>query len=240
MRTGIVLSGGGARGIAHLGVLQALEEKRGRPAIISGTSSGALIGALYASGKSPSEILTLIKSHAHSNLAAALFLPGGLFSSKGLQNLLETIIPIDNFEALSIPLFVTATDLISGTVIRCHKGKLHAALLGSAAIPGVFNPVPLDSYMLADGGIMDNLPVKCIHGLCEEIIGVHVNKFLLKKGGWNRSQVIERAFHLAISRNITESAALCDRVIEPDLSAYSIFDIKHADELFSIGYKSVF
>lgn len=239
MRIGLVLSGGGARGIAHLGALKALEEMKIRISVISGVSSGALIGALYASGKSPVEILELVRSHEHTNLVSAFFLPGSLFSSKGLRSLLESVFPVDDFSTLSMPLYVSATDLISGTTACLSTGKLHNALMGSAAIPGLFDPVPLNNYKLVDGGILDNFPVKCIRGLCDKIIGVHVNKYYLNPEKWSRSEIIERSFHLAIAKGVSENGKLCDLLIEPDLSAYSIFAMKYADQLFTIGYRSV-
>src|SRR5665213_2359814 len=112
--TGIVLSGGGARGIAHLGVLHGLNEMDIFPGVISGVSAGAIIGALYAAGRSPAEILGIIKKHASTSLVAMLVFPGGLFSRAGLKQILTDEIPGDSFESLDIRLFVTATDIDGG------------------------------------------------------------------------------------------------------------------------------
>jgi NTE family protein len=240
MRVGVVFSGGGARGIAHLGGLQALEELGIRPAMISGVSAGALIGALYAAGKSPGEILEMIKQQSHSSLAAAMLFPGGLFSYKGLRNLLKSVIPSDDFADLKIPLTVTATDLVTGTSVRFSQGNnLYDVLLGSAAVPGLFDPVKVDNHQLADGGILDNLPVVCIRDSCDKVLGIHVNKFYEGAEKLNRLQVIDRCFHLAIGPGVAANAMLCDLLVEPDTSGCTIFDTQKAGQLFTAGYKAM-
>jgi len=239
MRIGVVFSGGGARGIAHLGGLQALEELGIRPAMISGVSAGALIGALYAAGKSPMEILEMIKQQSHSSLAAAILFPGGLFSYKGLRNLLKSVIPSDDFADLKIPLTVTATELATGTSVRFSQGSLYDVLLGSAAIPGLFDPVKVGNCHLVDGGVLDNLPVACIRESCDKVLGIHVNKFNKGAEKLTRPQVIDRCFHLAIAPGVAANAMLCDLLVEPDTSGCTIFDTQKASQLFTAGYKAI-
>lgn len=239
MRIGVVFSGGGARGIAHLGGLQALGELGIRPAVLSGVSAGALIGALYAAGKSPMEILEMIKQQSRSSLAAAILFPGGLFSHKGLQSLLRSAIPSDDFADLKIPLTVTATDLVTGTSVRFSQGSMYDVLLGSAAVPGLFDPVKVGNCHLVDGGVLDNLPVACIRDSCDKVLGIHVNKFYESAENLTRPQVIDRCFHLAISPGVTANAMLCDLLVEPDTSGCTIFNTQNASHLFASGYKAM-
>jgi len=119
--TGTVLSGGGARGIANLGVLKGLNELGIIPGAISAVSSGAIIAALYAAGYSQNEILEMIKEHASSSVAAMILFPGGLFSPSSLRQILTSAIPEDSFEAPHVPLSVTATDISLGTMVVCSN-----------------------------------------------------------------------------------------------------------------------
>jgi len=238
MKIGLVLSGGGARGVAHIGLLKGLEELGIRPDVISGASSGALVGALYAAGNSPEQILELVKAHSSSNMIMMVF--DGLFSALGLKRILESATPENNFESLSIPLFITATDINAGLAIAFSEGPLHELLIASSAIPGLFTPVKYAHHYLADGGVMDNLPVHCIRQQCNKIIGSHVNKpgtdNFRKK---SRLEVMERCFHLAIANTVNSSALLCDQLIEPELRRYTMFEMKYADQIFKAGYRSV-
>lgn len=237
---GIVLSGGGARGIAHLGVLQALEELDNKPEIISGVSSGAIIAALYAAGYSPKEILKMVMERVSFSTALTIFSPGGLFSPGSIRQIMAEAMPKDSFASLRIPLYITATDIITGAPATFSTGKLFDAVVGSATIPGLFGPVKAGRKLLVDGGIMDNLPADCIKDKCLRLIGSHVNKHLkLGSAQMNRVQVLDRCFHLAIVRSVVANAALCDVLIEPPLERFHLFDAEHANRIFKIGYRAV-
>ena len=109
-KTGIVLSGGGVRGFAHLGLLQVLEELEIKPDAISGVSAGAIVGALYATGHSPEKIRDILKNNSYFGWSSFHINKDGFFSMKALRKLLETCIPVDSFESLHKQLFITATD----------------------------------------------------------------------------------------------------------------------------------
>ncbi|CAN5356604.1 patatin-like phospholipase family protein [soil metagenome] len=240
MKIGIVLSGGGARGIAHLGVLQGLTELGIQPSIISGVSSGALVGALFAAGHSPKEILAIVKKNASPGLARMIIFSGGLFSAGGIKQIAKVTMPGDDFSKLHIPLYVTATDINSGTSATFSQGPLYDVLIGSSSIPPLFAPLKNRRQHLLDGGILNNLPVECISGKCDRIIGSHVNKLYPEKAGkLTRLQILDRSFHLAIADKVAINAALCDLFIEPPLRAYSMFDVKHADQIFKTGYQTI-
>jgi NTE family protein len=239
MKIGLVLSGGGTRGMAHLGVLQALEELGAQPSVISGTSSGALLGALYAAGNPPKEILKMVKAHSSSSLIKMFIAPGGLFSASGLMDILRSAIPANDFAKLAIPLFITATDMAGGQTVTFSEGALYDVLIGASSIPGLFTPVKHGSQYLVDGGVMNNFPVECIRHKCDKVIGSHVNKiYSYQRKSLNRMQILDRCFHLAASGAVAEQAKHCDVLIEPDLSGYSMFEMTHANKVFKIGYKA--
>jgi len=238
-KIGLVLSGGGARAIAHLGVLDGLDQIGLKPNVISGVSAGAIIGALYAAKNSPKQILEIIKKHTSSSLALMLLSSGGLFTASGLKQILSAAIPANNFESLSIPLFVTATDIASGTSITYSKGPLHNVLIGSSSVPVLFTPQKHGKQYLVDGGVLNNFPAGCIQEKCDKMIGSHVNNLSGHNRQLDRLHVFDRCFHMAIENTVKLNAVLCDVLIEPALARYSMFDTKHADKIFKAGHHAV-
>jgi NTE family protein len=240
VKIGLVLSGGGARGVAHIGVLRALNDLGIRPAIISGVSSGALVGALYCAHYSPARILGLVQAHASSSLVKMMFMPGGLFSSAGIRQIITSLIPEDDFEHLSTPLIITATDINQNESVAFEKGTLHQIVTASCSIPGIFNPIYYEGRCLVDGGILNNLPVSCIKDRCDSVIGVHVNKLYVDDcRSVGRAALIDKCIHLAVSVNVAANISQCDVFIEPDLHHHSMFDLKDAEAMYEAGYKSV-
>jgi NTE family protein len=237
MVTGLVLSGGGARGVAHLGVLKALDEKGVSIGQISGTSAGAIIGALYAYGYKPDEILDIIaKTSFFSSLKFAWTLKG-LLSLTGLNDVLLKHIPENSFEILKIPLTVCATDIKRGRVEYFSKGELIPAILSSSCVPAVFDPYRFNGQLYLDGGILDNLPVKPIYDHCDVIIGSHCNFINSEFDVKNFRSVIERSLLMAINGNTGISKTLCDVLIEPpEIGKFSGFDLSRAKEMFDISY----
>jgi NTE family protein len=128
LKIGLVLSGGGARGIAHIGVLQGLEEIGIKPDLISAVSSGALVGVVYAAGYTPAKILEIVKEYSSPGFIKRIRHPGGLFSQEGIHELLKTMIPGNDFADLKIPLFVTATDINNNKPVVFFKWAFDDAL----------------------------------------------------------------------------------------------------------------
>jgi NTE family protein len=237
VKIGLVLSGGGARGIAHLGVLRALEEHEVKFSCVSGTSVGAIIGALYSQGMRPRDILEAIQqTRVLRNLRPAWTLRG-LLSMESIQSLLVQLIPHNTFEALQLPLTVAATDLEAGRAHHFTQGALIPALLASSCVPGMFNPVILNGTTYVDGGITDNFPVKAIRSHCDFIVGLHCNPIVQSPQARNFRNVLERTLLLAINSNATVSKGFCDIVIEPPLlGTFSTFELPRARELEELGY----
>ena len=234
----MVLSGGGARCAAHLGVLKALDELGIKVAAVSGVSAGAIVGALYAAGNTPDVILSVLKNIAYFGIAEFAWFKNGLFTMNALRNTLGDMIAQDSFEDLDIPFYVTATDITCGKAIVFSKGELFSMIIASSSIPVIFEPVFYDDSRLVDGGILDNLPVEPLAGKCDVIIGSHVNKLYngVRLDGLSNISLIEHCFHMAIANTVMQNAGRCDVFIEPLLSGHRMFDMKHADEIFKIGY----
>ena len=238
---GYVLSGGGARGFAHLGLLKLLEELQIKPAAIAGTSAGAIVGVLYAAGKGPEEILALMKNNSYFGWGNILWNRSGFFSMSMLQKLLKETVVKDDFDALKIPLFIAATDLNKGESIIFSKGKLFQPVIASASVPVVFEPVLMDDKMLVDGGLLNNFPVEPLESICDVIIGSYVNRMedgIAKTSVFRSFNIIERCFHLAIANSVYSKVNKCDVFIEAPLHAFDMFDVKQADNIFEIGYKT--
>ncbi len=240
-RFGYVLSGGGARGFAHLGVIKLLEELGIKPFAISGTSAGAIAGAFYAAGKNPEEILRLFKESNLFGWNSIAWKKEGIFSMEVLRKLMKESIGNIDFEDLDIKLIVAATDLIEAQTVFFSKGNLINAVVSSSSIPVVFEPVKLDNSYLVDGAILNNFPAEPLMDICDVIIGSSVNK--IEKGIDNNSltstiDLLDRCFHLAISNSTYSKAKECDLFIEVPLYEYDVFDVKLADKIFDMGYKT--
>lgn len=167
-RFGIALGGGGARGMAHIGVMQVLEAHNMRPTVFAGTSIGGLLGAFFAAGKTAAEMEELAR---HLNWTPLWeWRPGcGLLNFDGLETLLNLHLP-KTFEELEYPLAVTATDLSAGVPVYLHSGNLHEALQATIAFPGAIDPIWVNGRLLADGGILNQIPVDAARFLGAETV----------------------------------------------------------------------
>lgn len=238
MRSGLVLSGGGARGIAHIGAVKALFEHGFKPDIISGTSSGAFVGAMLAHGYSPDEIIELILQTSFFSYLRFGFGASGLLQMNRIEAVLCKYIPENRFESLKTPLVVTATDLISGEEVQFRSGEIAIPVLASCCIPGVFSPIQFRGHTLVDGGVLNNLPVEPIINEADYIVGIHCNPFAIDKPLKRTTEIVYRSLILAMHGKTRERFKMCDLLIEPpELSRFSIFDFRKAGQLFDVGYR---
>jgi len=237
-KIGLVLSGGGARGVAHLGVLKALDELGVVIDIISGTSAGALIGALYAQGLKPEAIFELVKEISFFKSVRPAWARTGFFNMDGMKELLQKHIPVNRFEHLPLPLTVAATDIRKGQIHYFAEGELLPAVLASCSIPGIFNPISFNGNLYVDGGLIDNLPVKPIRPQCDMIIGSHCNHISPDVDVNNLKSVIERSLLVAIYSNTEISRGMCDVFIEPPrMDRFSSLDFSKAQEMYDFSYR---
>lgn len=191
MRVGLALGGGGARGLAHIGVLQALEEHGITPVAISGCSMGAIVGAFYAAGFSPQEQSRLVKSLRYQQLLT-LGEMGGIVGGKKIEAFFKKHLP-STFEALNLPLEVTTVDVQAGCLVVLRKGKLVPALRATSALPGILSPVNYRGRFLVDGGLLNNLPVDVIRTMTlEPVIAVDVSAPPNRALEFNKPSLAER------------------------------------------------
>lgn len=238
MKIGLALSGGGARGLAHLGALKALEEYDIKPDMISGVSSGAIIGSLYASGICPDDILELILKSSLFRYVRPAWSKFGFLNIERFEKLYHQYLPAKTFEDLKIKLFISAADLNEGKTVYFSEGELIKPLLASSCLPVLFVPLTIGERQFVDGGILNNLPVEPLLGHNDFIIGVNANptKKDFKVAGIK--SMIERTFHLTLALNVKERIKYCDLFIEPQgISHFTIFDLSHAKDIFNIGYE---
>lgn len=236
--TGLVMSGGGARGFAHLGVLQALDEKGISLQKLSGVSAGAIAASFYASGYKPYRILEILLEKKFIKYFTLTFPGKGLVKNLALFKLMRNLLP-ENIEDLQIPTSITITNLTKGIVEHHDTGPLARIVLASTSIPVIFHPVIYRNMYYSDGGIMDNLPIEPLIGKCRFIIASHVNPITETHDLTNIVRIIERCFHLAINESTIVKSRLCNFMIEPvETADFKIFDFKKADILFDIGYKA--
>jgi len=192
-RVGLALGGGGVRGLGHIAVLELFERIGLRPAVLAGTSMGAIIAALYASGRDARAIRRIVQARTISRseswrrllrkrraLADWLramqpsFRGGGLLRTDRVLGILADEIRAETFEELEIPLYVVATDFWSGESYVMHEGPLLSAIQASIAVPGVFAPVERDGRLLVDGGVTNLVPYDVLQPHCDRVVAVHV------------------------------------------------------------------
>jgi NTE family protein len=239
MNLGLVLSGGGIRGIAHIGALKAMEEYNLNPTHISGTSAGAVVGGLYAAGIDWSEILYFLKTLPIFHRKRYAFNKPGFIDSEKFYKELSVYLPKDNFNALKLVFFVTATNVLDGSLKIFHKGELIRPILASASFPGVFSPVEIEGSYYIDGGIYNNFPVEPLIPICDKIIGIYVSplKRIVIDDLKHSYDVIERAYKIKSVADSIVKFKHCDMVISPvDLGSYGTFNMKNIDTIFELGY----
>lgn len=237
-KVGLTLSGGGMRGMAHIGVLKALDEFGIKPSIISGTSAGALIGAFYSLGLTPTTMQELAKERTFFSRSAFKLSKNGLFSGDFILKLLADYFPNDNFNTLKIPLYVAVTELTHGRIEFFSEGSLFNVLLASSSIPLVFSPVRINDKLYVDGGVLDNLPIEPLVHQCDFIIGSHVNALSFQdEPKISLLKELDRVLHLAIASSVYSKAQLCDLFLDPpNMSNYSLFKKNNTDEMIEMTY----
>ncbi|ESU29745.1 hypothetical protein FLJC2902T_02200 [Flavobacterium limnosediminis JC2902] len=241
---GLILSGGGSKGLAHAGALKFLAEKNILPTHIAGTSAGSIVGALYANGKSPDEILEFFKSIYFFNWKHFTFKKAGIIDSDAFKLYFHAIFGDTRIGDLKIHTHITATDLVKGKLkIFGPETKVIDAVLASSSFPGVLSPYHINGSMYSDGGILNHFPSDILQGRCETLIGVYVSPIqkIEAKDLSSIKAVTTRAFNLLSANSNTHKFNICDWVIEPEeLAVFSTFETSKTkmDAIFNIGYEA--
>ncbi len=234
---GFSLSGGGARGVVQLGIMQALYEAGVKPSIIAGTSMGAINGLFLAAGYSPKETYEILINNFDRKL-----IPHWRGVRKGFQNLIPVFkkyIGVNSFEELDIPLYVSVTNLNTGKNELISQGTfLFDYVVASASIPIVFPPYVINNQYYVDGGASNNFPTRVLLGKCDKIIGIHVNHVAEMHDFRSVFTVAERIYRIAIHSAIADRFDLCDYCIDPEeIMKYSMFDFDKMTEIYKLGYR---
>ncbi|MGC8650305.1 MAG: patatin-like phospholipase family protein [Hydrogenobaculum sp.] len=233
---GVCLSGGVARGAAHIGVLQALLEKGFNVKAVSGASAGALVGLFFAAGYKPHEMLSILKS---INWFTIFTLgKGGMLGFKKAFKIVRSYIQYDDIKDLPVYYSASVLDLFSGKTLYLDEGDPASIAIGSCALPFIFEPVAYKNMLLVDGGLTENLPVNPIKikypnlkVVCSDIMpNVLIKENLGAFGNFLRSTF------LIARRNMDLSKKLCDIYLDLPVQHISFINYKKFDELYDIGY----
>lgn len=236
---GITLSGGGARGAAHIGVLRALAEFDIQPARVMGVSAGAIAGVLYCSGMSADDMLAFSAEISMVKVIKFGIPRTGLTTMDYLRERLRLAVPVDDFAALEKPLIVGATNLNTGRFQTLESGSLYEAIAASCSIPFVFKPVEIDGQLFVDGGIMNNLAVAPLEETTDYVIGSNLipDKEVTTDELSSVIGISWRCFDLSVKANAADCRRRCDLLFEPPAVAdHNIFSFRKIRELHDIGY----
>jgi len=234
---GLALGGGFARGFAHLGVLQVLEQNHVPISCIAGTSVGSILGAAYASGAPLARIVTTCRTLRLRDIARWRVSRLGLASNHRLGDLIERVFEARHFEELAIPMAVVATDLNSGEPVVITHGSLIDAIRASCAFPGLFQPVEIGTRCLADGGLVAPVPTRAARDLgAAFVLGVSVGIQDGYRGTpSNIFQVVSRAVTAAQKHQQEVWERHADLVLRPDVQSLAWDDFDRAEEAIEAG-----
>jgi len=237
-KIGLVLSGGGIRGIAHLGVLKALINAGIKFSHISGTSAGSIAGAFYAAGIDPEEGLNIFLKTKLLRFIRPAIGSLGIINIEHTADLLKAYFPEDRIEKLKIPLTISAVDFSEGKLVYFTKGPLIRAIQASSCIPGIFKPIMIDNKMYVDGGILNNFPVEPLLNNCDFIIGSSCNHLKTVEKISSFTKLITRAGVMSINKDMEQKASFCNVLIEPKgLGEIGTFDMKQAETIYWLAYE---
>jgi NTE family protein len=234
---GLALGGGFARGFAHLGVLQVLEQNQIPIACIAGTSVGSILGAAYASGAPLARIIATCRTLRFRDIGRWSVSRLGLASNDRLGALIERVFDSKQFEDLHIPVAVVATDLNTGDPVELTHGNLVVAIRASCAFPGLFEPVKIGTRCLADGGLVAPVPTRAARNLgAEFVLGVSVGIQDGHRGSpSNIFQVVTRAVSAAQKHQHESWERHADLVLTPNVHSLAWDDFERADEAIEAG-----
>ncbi|MEZ4614246.1 MAG: patatin-like phospholipase family protein [Caldilineaceae bacterium] len=248
-RIGLALGGGVARGIAHIGVLQVLEEQGIHPHYIAGTSAGALVGGLYAAGVNGTQLhelagklkwtmLSSMPVNLNWSALTAMTMPLGLL---GLDRMVEWIIRTTShdlqFDELEIPFAAVATDVTTGETVVMNQGAIGPAIRASCSVPGIFTPVRRDGRLLVDGGASNNLPVSVVAQMgADYVIAVDLLPYAdeAQVEPKNILEVSMTSLYILI-RASQRDTPMANCVIQPAVGHVSLSDLSAVTPLVAAG-----
>lgn len=239
---GLALGGGAARGFAHIGVLKALDEAGLKPSFVAGTSVGSLIGALYCSGLSWQRIWQEAEDLDWPDLVKVSMPTMGLVNPDKLETLVNRLVEEKTIEELPIPFQAVAVDLVTGSETILASGPLGRAVRASCSIPGIFTPLDDGPRLLADGGIINNLPARQVKQMGADYV-VSVD---LAYSGWNQqkkpSNLLEVLFastFIFMGNTGAQGRDASDLLVVPELAGFGFHDMSRKQEMLDLGYQAM-
>lgn len=240
-KLGLALSGGGARGFAHVGAIMAIEEAGLKPDIIAGVSAGSVVAVLYAAGFDVRKMPEIFADKGFSDFVAMTMGVGGLMSidkfKKFVMKAVNTQGKYKNLEDLPVTTYLGVTDIDNGVATEFHTGPIGERMIASCSIPIIFKPVRIEGINYVDGGVLRNHPAWIIRDKCECLIGVNVSPMRMTGKITSMYDVAMRTYNLMLKANQSQDMALCDvSVTTPELSSYKVFDLKNIKAVVTSGY----
>lgn len=266
-RLGLALGSGSARGLAHVGVLKALEQTGLRPDVVTGTSMGAVVGAMYAAGKTPEELEAIATSYDIKSLLALADVAlqrGAVMAGEKVEAFLAEHLP-ERFEDLTLPFGCASTDLTTGHGVKHTAGDLRRAVRASLSIPVLFAPVTGDGHVLVDGFLTDPIPVALARqlgaevvvavdvcgsgtvtaddgqqdsGLVRDLIGVLRGEPRQRRRGTSGLEVLSASVEI-MERHVAQNALRsADVVLSPDVHGYPGYDFVSAPDIIAAGERA--
>ena len=234
----LALSGGGARGAFHLGVLQYLDENNIKVKAICATSIGSIVGASYASGVSPKKQLELLKQKSTKKVFSFSWFRESLFNIDLKSKAIDSLINKEKLEQLDIPLYLTAVDLESGEEISFERGDLKTICTASSALVPVFKPVEYQGRVLVDGGFFNHMPYKPLKKYDLPLVGVNLTPLVKKPSRKRFMSYLKKVMAIRMFIAAESQRGEYDYYISNDeILKYSIFSFKNFDKLFELGYE---
>lgn len=226
-KIGLALGGGAARGFAHIGVIQVLEEAGVRPALVTGTSAGSLVAALYASGKSPTQLQQLAESMDEATFAdwTLPIFSRGMLRGEALARYVQTTVSGRLIEDMNLPLGIVATDLNSGAGVLFQRGDTATAVRASSAVPAVFQPVRIAGREYVDGGLVSPVPVRYARQMgAELVIAVDISSAPESNPAGDTLQILMQTFTIMGKSINALELKDADVVVRPALNTISSAD----------------
>jgi NTE family protein len=243
-RLGVCLSGGGARGFAHIGAMHALREYGLIPDIIAGVSAGSVVAAFYASGLlndiNNDPLLTLFSNAQFRNFAEMHIPRESFFSLERFRKILEKELPYKNTEDLPIKTLICATEIDQGTKVAFTNGPLAESIVASCSIPIVFEPVTINGHRYVDGGVLRNLPAWALRHQCDYLIGINCSPlYSPEEPASNILEIAQRSYSLMSRNNINADLEMCDLVISlTETANHQVFSLKDIQNIKLSGYRT--
>ncbi|MCH5222695.1 MAG: patatin-like phospholipase family protein [Muribaculaceae bacterium] len=238
---GVALSGGGAKGFAHIGVLMAFERFGIKPDIFSGVSAGAIASVLYAAGLTPNDIIKCFTDASKFGDFTEWSIPReGFLRLDRFGKLLDSWLPVKRLEELNTPVIVCATDIDHGKSVGWSKGEIVPRVLASCSIPIVFNPQKINGVNYVDGGVLRNLPAWAIRKYVKTLYGCNCSP--LRQTDMEKKSIINiayRSFHLMLKANMPQDMRLCDYLIQVKVPGQvSTFELSALRKGVMAGYNA--